>query len=225
MLRWLPLIVIAAACGLLATTLAGLETPLSPKTPVLLIIGGIVAGLVLWFRDVSEEHRRREQFEKNYRLLMEHAISAVATHEMVLDTAGRPVDYVFLSANPAFEKHTGLRTADILGRRVTEVLPGIEETHLIETYGKVVLTDTPTSFEEFSEQLGRHYLVHAFPMGDRSVHRYQRSQTGPTGDRSPERPDYVPDRLHPRPDLFQESGRRLPGLQSPIQQIHRTLQG
>jgi diguanylate cyclase (GGDEF)-like protein/PAS domain S-box-containing protein len=167
MLRWLPLIVIAAACGLLATTLAGLETPLSPKTPVLLIIGGIVAGLVLWFRDVSEEHRRREQFEKNYRLLMEHAISAVATHEMVLDTAGRPVDYVFLSANPAFEKHTGLRTADILGRRVTEVLPGIEETHLIETYGKVVLTDTPTSFEEFSEQLGRHYLVHAFPMGDR----------------------------------------------------------
>ena len=64
--------------------------------------------------------------------------------------------------NPAFETQTGLRVADILGRRVTEVLPGIEKTPFIEVYGRVVLTGEPVSFEEYSEPQGRHYFISAY---------------------------------------------------------------
>jgi PAS domain S-box-containing protein len=81
---------------------------------------------------------------------------------MLFDDNGNPSDYIFLDANEAFEKHTGLKVTDIIGKCVTEVLPGIEETSLIETYGKVVLTGHPANFETFTPQLNRHYSVNAY---------------------------------------------------------------
>ncbi len=106
--------------------------------------------------------RELQTSEEKYHLLFEHAVSAVASHKIVLDEAGRPVDYVFLSANPAFETHTGLRVADILGRRFTEVMPGIEKPPFIEIYDEVVMTGESVSFEQYSEPLGRHYFINAF---------------------------------------------------------------
>ncbi len=101
-----------------------------------------------------------------HRLLTEHAVLGVAVHEIVLDASGRPVDYVFVSVNPAFETHTGLKAADVLGRRVTEVLPGIEKTPFIETYGRVVLSGEPVCFEQYSEPLDRHFLVAAHSIAE-----------------------------------------------------------
>ena len=76
--------------------------------------------------------------DARFRGLFENAINGVAIHEIVLDEKGAPIDYVFLEANPAFETHTGLKVADVLGKRVTEVLPGIEKSRFIEIYGNVV---------------------------------------------------------------------------------------
>jgi PAS domain S-box-containing protein len=100
--------------------------------------------------------------EEKYRGLFENALSGVAIHEIVRDEEGNPVDYVFLEVNDAFEKQTGLKVADVLGRRATEVLPGIEKASFIEIYGKVTLTGTPVSFEEFSEPLQRYYSISAY---------------------------------------------------------------
>jgi PAS domain-containing protein len=61
-----------------------------------------------------------------HRSLFEHANAGLAFHEVVLDAEGRPIDYVFLEVNAAFEKQTGLRRESILGRRATEALPGID---------------------------------------------------------------------------------------------------
>lgn len=111
---------------------------------------------------VKEAERKLRVGEEKHRLLITHATSGIAVHEMISDETGKPVDYVFLDANPAFETHTGLRVADILGRRVTEVIPGIEKTPLIGIYGDVVRTGQPAGFEFFSEQLGRHYSISAY---------------------------------------------------------------
>jgi two-component system CheB/CheR fusion protein len=96
--------------------------------------------------------------------LFEHALTGLAFHEVVLDPEGRPVDYVFLEANPAFEDLTGLRRDEIVGRRVTEVLPGIERdpADWIGRYGRVALTGEPLHFTQFSASLQRWYDVGAF---------------------------------------------------------------
>jgi PAS domain S-box-containing protein len=99
-----------------------------------------------------------------HRSLFEHAVNGLAFHEVVVDGAGRPIDYVFLDANPAFERQTGLRREAIVGRRVTEVLPGIERdpADWIGRYGRVALTGEAVHFEQFSVALQRWFAVAAF---------------------------------------------------------------
>jgi len=79
-----------------------------------------------------------------------------ALHEIITDEQGRPCDYRFLDVNPAFERLTGLKRADLIGKRVLEVLPGIES-HWIDSYGWVTLTGEPLHIENYSSELDRWY--------------------------------------------------------------------
>jgi PAS domain S-box-containing protein len=87
-----------------------------------------------------------------------------ALHRIVVNRRGEPCDYVFLEVNEAFEAQTGLKAADIVGKRATQVIPGLEKEHAgwIKRYGKVALTGRSDQFESYSEALGKHFLVSAF---------------------------------------------------------------
>jgi len=130
-----------------------------------MILGFIYVLLLRTDQGIVAQQAELRASEEKHRLLIEHAVSAVTVHEMIMDRSGCPVDYIFLSVNPAFEIHTGLSAADVVGRRATEVLPGIEQTPLIQTFGRVVLTGSPVSFEQYVELLGRHYFVNAYCLG------------------------------------------------------------
>jgi PAS domain S-box-containing protein len=99
--------------------------------------------------------------ERQYRLLFQNLTMAFALHEILLDEAGNPIDYRFLEVNPAFEKQTGLKASEILGKTVRQVLPKTEP-YWIETYGRVALTGEPIQFEHYSAALGKHYNVTAY---------------------------------------------------------------
>ena len=97
--------------------------------------------------------------EARYRELFENSLSGFALHEVVLDEDGEPADYVFLAANPAFEEQSGLKVADVLGARATDVVPGLRETGLIERYGRVAQTGEPERFETHFDALGRYFDI------------------------------------------------------------------
>ncbi|MGI6149727.1 MAG: diguanylate cyclase [Firmicutes bacterium] len=125
---------------------------------------GNVHGVILVFRDVTEEYERQEavrRSEERFRRLFEHSINAVALHEIILDEAGQPVDYRFLEVNRAFERLTGLRAEELVGRTVLEVLPNTEP-FWIQTYGKVALTGEPCELEDYSQELGKYFTVRAY---------------------------------------------------------------
>ncbi len=98
------------------------------------------------------------------RQIFDNMLSGAAYHRMVLDDAGRPIDYIFIEINPAFERLTGLKRDEVVGRRVTEVIPGIERGDFdwIGTYGDVVKTGEKKRFEQYSEPLSRWYEVTAY---------------------------------------------------------------
>ncbi|MCP3682163.1 MAG: HAMP domain-containing protein [bacterium] len=98
-------------------------------------------------RKLAEETMRES--EEKYRTLFTKMINGFAFHKIVVDEKGTPIDYIFLEINNAFEKLTGLKRENLIGKRVTEVLPGIEKDSVdwIGKYGKVALEGEMIHFE------------------------------------------------------------------------------
>jgi len=107
----------------------------------------------------SEKHRA--EMQETYRMLFESMINGFALHEIICDAHGKPADYRFLTVNPAFERMTGMKAADVVGRTVKEIMPETEPMW-IDRYGRVALTGDPVQFEEFSSALARHFQIRAF---------------------------------------------------------------
>jgi PAS domain S-box-containing protein len=119
-------------------------------------IGGedyVVSGI----QDMTE----RQRMEERYALMFESMAEGLALHEIILDENGTPCDYRFIDVNPAFVEMTGMKAADVIGRTVLEVLPGIEPSW-IERYGAVAQTGVTVRFEQYTSALDRHYGVVAY---------------------------------------------------------------
>jgi signal transduction histidine kinase/CheY-like chemotaxis protein len=110
---------------------------------------------------VAEARTSAVESRRQYDALFDAMPTGCALHQMVYDEEGRPVDYRFLAANAAFEAMIGRKVADIIGRTVTEILPGLEPTW-IATYGEVAATGVPARFTNFASGLGKHFDVVAF---------------------------------------------------------------
>ena len=126
------------------------------------------AGRLIATANISTDvtaHRLMEQAlqhnERRYRLLFASNVSGVALHEIICDAAGRPCNYRFLEVNLAFERLTGLKSQDLVGRTVLEVMPQTEPVW-IERYGRVALTGDSDHFEDYSSALQRYYEVAAY---------------------------------------------------------------
>ena len=123
---------------------------------------GLVIAIMLVKRKRAEEALRER--EEKYRLLFENVMNGFALHEIVVNKKGKPVDYVYLEANSAFEQLTGLKRQNLIGKKVTEALSGIEKdpADWIGQYGEVALTGQEIRFEQYAESLGKWFSVLAF---------------------------------------------------------------
>jgi PAS domain S-box-containing protein len=102
--------------------------------------------------------------EAKYRSLFENISNSFALHKIVLDDKGVPVDYIFKEVNQAFEKQTGQDRNSIIGKKVTEVFPGIENDPFdwIGKYGKVALSGEEIRFDQYFQQLDKWYSILAY---------------------------------------------------------------
>jgi PAS domain S-box-containing protein len=131
---------------------------------------GEVAFIVPEGRDVTERRRVEDELrrsESRYRALFDAIDEGFCVLEMLFDEGGRPVDYRFVEANPAFVEQTGL--VDAIGRTAREMVPDLER-HWFEIYGKVATSRQPTRFESGSDAMGRWFDVYAFPIGEPEEH-------------------------------------------------------
>ncbi len=113
----------------------------------------------------KQDEDARHAGEEEYQLLFDNMLDGCTYCKMIFED-DRPVDLVYLKVNSAFVKLTGL--SDIIGKRVTEAVPGLTETNpeLLETYGKVVKTGQPARFVIHVEQLSAWFTVSAYSVGN-----------------------------------------------------------
>ncbi|HKZ41332.1 MAG TPA: response regulator [Candidatus Hodarchaeales archaeon] len=104
----------------------------------------------------------RKEISTLYEELFQNLVDGFAYHQIIFDNRDRPVDYVFLEVNPAFEAITGLKRQEILGKRVTEVIPRIHVQEFINTYGKIAMGGPRRHLVMYSEHFKMHFDIIAY---------------------------------------------------------------
>jgi PAS domain S-box-containing protein len=82
---------------------------------------------------ISEDITGRKEAETRFRELFNHISSGVAVYEAIDN--GR--DFIFRDFNPAAEKIEKINKKDLLGKRVTEVFPGVKEFGVFNVFQRV----------------------------------------------------------------------------------------
>ncbi len=99
-----------------------------------------------------------------YKEAMQFSPIGYAYHELVFDDNGEVCDYIFLEVNEAFERFTGLKRDDIIGKKVSEAIPAIknDEFDWIAFYGELTLKNETKTFNQYSQGLQRTFEVRAY---------------------------------------------------------------
>ena len=120
-------------------------------------LGGHLAVALAKFRADEALH----ESEARFRSLFENMQEGFAYCRMLFE-GDRPCDFIYLHVNDAFERLTGLK--NVIGRRVTDVIPGIRNTdaELFEIYGRVVATGQPEKFERYVQALKMWFSISVY---------------------------------------------------------------
>lgn len=102
------------------------------------------------YRSKKKGEEQRE-IENRYQGLFENMIDGYAFCEMIYDQKGTPIDFRYIEVNDSFEKLTGLSKARVVGKKVSEAIPGTAKANpeLLERYGRVASTGIPEVFEVY----------------------------------------------------------------------------
>jgi PAS domain S-box-containing protein len=120
--------------------------------------------VVITYNDVTRRHQMEDalkESEERFRVLFKTMTEGVALHEMVYDEAERPIDYVILEVNPAYETQTGLAGESVIGERASDVY-GTDTPPYLDTYAQMAETGQPVEFEVNFTPLDKHFRISAF---------------------------------------------------------------
>ena len=100
---------------------------------------------------------------EKHQMLIEHLLDAYAYYQLVTDSKGKPLDYVFLDVNSAFEEMTGLKKEEVVGKKLTEIHPGKNDGFdWINAFGQVALKGESVNFQQYFEPTDCWYDVIAY---------------------------------------------------------------
>ncbi|HWQ73232.1 MAG TPA: STAS domain-containing protein [Desulfitobacteriaceae bacterium] len=102
-----------------------------------------------------------EKKVEKYRSIFNSMDEAFCIIEVIFDSEGKPVDWLYLESNPTHEEYT--RMHNVEGKLISQLAPKTKQ-HWFELYGKVALTGERVQINE-AEMGKRVYDLYAFRIG------------------------------------------------------------
>ena len=86
-----------------------------------------------------------------------------ALQKIICDRNGIPVNYEFVEVNKAFEDLSGYQKSDIIGKRITEIIPEVTTSKFdwIKVYGDLALSGGNIEFDQYVNALKGWYRINA----------------------------------------------------------------
>jgi diguanylate cyclase (GGDEF)-like protein/PAS domain S-box-containing protein len=96
-----------------------------------------------------------------YEKILKKAPFGYALHKILLDEHGDPKDFEYIEINDAFEKIMKLNRNQIIGKKITEILPTINDNKFdcIKYYGDITISGSESEFEQYLEELKGWYKI------------------------------------------------------------------
>jgi diguanylate cyclase (GGDEF)-like protein/PAS domain S-box-containing protein/putative nucleotidyltransferase with HDIG domain len=135
------------------------ETKYSP-----IVVNGNVKGVTIFTTNITKkmlEIERVRESEEKFRLIYSTMSQGLAIHEVIIDDNNNPIDYRYLEVNDSYMKLFGYKRENIVGKRVKEVAPEIED-YWIQLFGKVAISGEPTYHENYSKTIEKYLSVYAY---------------------------------------------------------------
>jgi PAS domain S-box-containing protein len=126
-------------------------------------------GLTFTAMDLTARKKAEQalrQSEQRLHSLFSNMAEGVALHELVLDDAGRPVNYRIVDINPQYERILDLKRAQVVGKLGTEVY-GTELPPYLEEFSQVAISGMATRLETYFPPMARHFDISIAPWGQK----------------------------------------------------------
>lgn len=123
-----------------------------------------INGILGNYHDISDRKKAELAIHKSevrFKSLFQNLTNSSSLYEVIVDENGIPVDYIFLEVNPAYEKNIGVKSADLVGKRLLKVFPGTEPVWL-DLLKEVFLTGIPKQVENYSKEVNMYFELIAF---------------------------------------------------------------
>lgn len=130
-----------------------------------------IFGIQIISQDITERKGVEvalKESEEKYRFLITQMQQALAVCEVILDVSGKAVDYRFIDVNESYERLTGRKHNNIIGKTILEIMPDTES-YVIEKLGHVALTGEPIQYENYSKELDKYLETVAYSPQPRQI--------------------------------------------------------
>jgi PAS domain S-box-containing protein len=131
-------------------------------------------GFSFQMQDVTESREALQaarEAEQRFELIFNNTPIGLAFHRIIFDRNEKPIDYIFLDINSAFEEFTGFKKFKVTQKRLGDISKDVQKSFdLKDIFDRLFSLDFPVLVERFTDHYGRAFSVTAYmPMSDMIV--------------------------------------------------------
>jgi PAS domain S-box-containing protein len=173
-LYWYSLALVITSTGLFGSLFVDqFSGALSWVTRLTQYIGGFYFLIALFAlrnlerQDLTFAGKWQEAFAVNRKQiakLFSKMLNGLTYCKIVTNSNGKPIDWIYIDVNDAFEEMAGRKKTELIGRKASELYPGIQSDpdDWVGKLGQVALTGESVKFEQFSKPQKRWYNISAY---------------------------------------------------------------